>query len=317
MCPGSEQPGGVRPRRRRWRPPGSSAPRAWADAVGGERPGRAARAATASAAADRRRWRPDGLGQRGERGAHVVAGAGQHVDRAAIGHQVAGLARVGEERHGRLGVDQHQVAEAVELHRRELGEVGEALDGTAARRRARCGPGTSRRAAWLRCRGRRGLASTRPAPWKARPPTKRAAGSSPSRTVGDGRHGGVVDRGAVTGRRGVAGSAPSVQRHVGGEDQRGDLAGRTDRRRDRVGGVGGDGRRRRPTCGSRSTRCGPRSRCRTRAGRRTLVVGGVVADDVDDRGAGPCGRCAGWPGRCRGPVRGAAAWPPGWSAMRA
>ena len=42
------------------------------------------------------------------------------------------LLGVGEERHRRLGVDEDQVAEAVELHGGELGQVGEPVDRHAA-----------------------------------------------------------------------------------------------------------------------------------------------------------------------------------------
>ena len=42
----------------------------------------------------------DGVGQRGQRGAGVAVGTGQHVDRAAVGHEVARLVGIGEERHG-------------------------------------------------------------------------------------------------------------------------------------------------------------------------------------------------------------------------
>ena len=74
----------------------------------------------------------DGVGQRRQRGGGVAVGTGEHVDRAAVGHEVAGLVGVGEERHRRLGVDEDQVAQAVELHGGELGEVGEAVDRHAA-----------------------------------------------------------------------------------------------------------------------------------------------------------------------------------------
>src|SRR3546814_562632 len=58
---------------------------------------------------------------------------GKDVHLAALGHQVAGLAGIGEERDGRLGIDEDQVGQAVELHGGELGQVGEALHGHPTR----------------------------------------------------------------------------------------------------------------------------------------------------------------------------------------
>ena len=139
-------------------PSGRSAPSAAADRLGGERrrsdgPGRAglgrgdpspvprARSASASSGAG-----------------HVVGGPGHTVDLAAVGHEVAGLARVGEEGDRGRGVDQDQVADPVELRRGELGEVAEPLDGGQARRPASrragkvshksAGPGGRGQAGW-------------------------------------------------------------------------------------------------------------------------------------------------------------------------
>ncbi len=201
------------------------------------------------------------------------AAAGQDVDLAAVGHQVAGLARVGEERHRRLGVDQDQVGQPVELHGRELGQVAEALDGGQAGTpleaggerlgqqlgpgggghpadaavRPRCAQRPSRRRSSAARLARAQHGRRRPRWWR-RPPRCRPAGGR-------------------AGAEPVAGLEP---RHVGGQDQRGHLAGRPVRRRPRP-------RRRRrprssearPTCAASPTRCGPPSRCRSRAGRRT------------------------------------------------
>ena len=54
---------------------------------------------------------------------------GEHVHLAAGRHQVAGHARVGEERDRRLGAGQHQMLGAVQLGRGGLGEVRQPLDG--------------------------------------------------------------------------------------------------------------------------------------------------------------------------------------------
>jgi hypothetical protein len=47
---------------------------------------------------------------------------------AAVGHEVALLAGIGEERDRRLGVDENQMLEARELDGGELGEIGDPLD---------------------------------------------------------------------------------------------------------------------------------------------------------------------------------------------
>ncbi len=65
--------------------------------------------------------------QRSDRGGHVVLGDGQRMDGAAVGHEVAGPPRVGEERHRRGGVHEHEMAEPVKLHGGELGQIGQPL----------------------------------------------------------------------------------------------------------------------------------------------------------------------------------------------
>ena len=59
---------------------------------------------------------------------HVCGRRCKVVDLAAVGHEVALLARVREERHGCLGINQHQVLEPAQLDRRELRHVGDPLD---------------------------------------------------------------------------------------------------------------------------------------------------------------------------------------------
>jgi hypothetical protein len=51
-------------------------------------------------------------GQCFQAGGASCSGVRQGVHLAAFGYQFAGLARIGEERHRRLGVDQHQVIES-------------------------------------------------------------------------------------------------------------------------------------------------------------------------------------------------------------
>ena len=46
---------------------------------------------------------------------------------AADGDEVAGFAGIGEERHGRLGVNQNEMAHPLELGLRHLGQIGQAV----------------------------------------------------------------------------------------------------------------------------------------------------------------------------------------------
>ena len=87
---------------------------------------------------------------------------------------------------------------------------------------------------------------------------------------------------------------------------------------DRLGGVG------RPTLGRGLRRADPRRHVAGHGldvglelGVVLLVVGGVVADDVDDRHARPCGRCGGWPARCPAPGPRCSSVAAGRPAMRA
>ena len=271
------------PRRRRWRPRAAGRRWRW-------------RAPAASSGAGRpvgpgRRGEGDGrvggaeLGdERVEGGDRVVGAGGQHVDLAALGHEVAGLARVGEERDRRLGVDQHQVAEAVELHGGELGEVAEAVDGGqpgAALEAGGEGLAEQRRA------GRRGdpAGGDQARLPHARPPRKSAAFSPERRASATERTTAASTAVGAAGATGAAGVGALGPRHVGGQDQRGDAAAAASGPRPRPR----PRRRRRPRCV-----VGRAQPARHVAGdgldvgveRRVvlLVVRGVVADDVDDRG---------------------------------
>ena len=52
---------------------------------------------------------------------------------AALWHQIAELARVGEEGHRRLGIEEHEVPDSVEAHGGKLGQVAEPLDRRSSR----------------------------------------------------------------------------------------------------------------------------------------------------------------------------------------
>ena len=73
------------------------------------------------------------LDERLKAGERVLFGRRQLVHLAAVGHEVTLLAGVGEERDGRLGVDQDQVLVTRQLHRSELGQIGQPLDWRHAR----------------------------------------------------------------------------------------------------------------------------------------------------------------------------------------
>ena len=185
-----------------------------------------------------------------------------------VGHEVAGLVGIGEERHGRLRVDEDQVAQAVELHGGELGEVGEAVDRHPAG--AALEPSGERLGEELGAGGVGDAAGVDegvgPAGAPADEQARRLVALEHRRQLGDERGVDGGGRGRLDRGRGIAAVGPA---HVGRQDQRGDLARGTDGRGDGVGGVA----RRPPWCcrrtGSSSTRCARRSRCRSRAGRRT------------------------------------------------
>ena len=87
--------------------------------------GRGGRAAGCSAGVGLRRAQRGG--ELVQAGGGVLRRRGQHVHGAALRHQVAGLAGIGEERHRRFGIDQDQVLDAGELQRGQFGQVGDAL----------------------------------------------------------------------------------------------------------------------------------------------------------------------------------------------
>ena len=73
--------------------------------------------------------RTEQLGQGLERAGCVLPGTHQGVHGAPRGHQVAGLARVGEEGDGGLGLDQDEVLHPGQLGLGELGQIPQPVDG--------------------------------------------------------------------------------------------------------------------------------------------------------------------------------------------
>ncbi len=74
-----------------------------------------------------------GLGPFVQAGGAVLRRRGQHVHGAALGHQIACLARIGEEGHRRLRVHQDQVPHIGQLHPGQFGQVGDTLHRWQAR----------------------------------------------------------------------------------------------------------------------------------------------------------------------------------------
>ena len=139
-------------------PSGSSAPTTAATWLGVEVAGRAASGRPAAAGRRPRPAAPTGVGQRLQRADRVVALGGERVDLAALGHQVAGLAGVGEERHRRPGVDEHEVPHPASCISMNSARYARRSTVGTARARARGGRGRSRPAAsprWPRRPGRR------------------------------------------------------------------------------------------------------------------------------------------------------------------
>ena len=206
------------------------------------------------------------------------------VHLAAVGNEVARLAGVGEERDRRSRAGEHEVASALELHHRELREVGEALDRRDAR--AALDPSGERLARTLAPVAAAIRAAARSPGARAR-----AAAEEERRALAGAQDG----RDAVDGRRGNGGRSGSGHRSgddaalgprdVGGQDQRGHLPRRAERGGDGRGGVGARG------CSGLAAA----DPARDVAGdgldvgleRRVvlLVVRRVVADDVDHRSA--------------------------------
>ena len=210
-----------RPSRRSARRSGGRARGATPGAPGPDAEPRSSASASASSAPTRRRRRR------------------QLVHLAAVGHQVALLARVGEERHRRLGVDEDQVLEAAELRRGELGEVGEPLDGRAGRRRARAASGNL--GEQLRAGG--GGDPRRPATSassrSARPPSRiavRCRPGAPAATCDDGLGGRRRRRGGRRRGRRARRRRPRTRRRAGSASRpgRADPGRRRPRRRRRA-----------------------------------------------------------------------------------
>ena len=153
--------------------------------------------------------------------------AGEHVHLAAVGHEAARLAGVGEERHRRLRADQRRggasPASCADGH---LGQVRRAARTRARRRRAPARLGNVSRTAARRWRRRSAPAARRPAPARGG-----AAEQQRGRLARAQRLRGGLD-GPVAGPRaaratGSAAAGPRARSHddVGGQDQRGDPAG--------------------------------------------------------------------------------------------
>ena len=269
---GHEQPGGVGLVGRRSRPRAAARrsrlaiARAVSAPVGqlGPRRGRW-RGALGGARRARRR------APRARRRASIAVGQRASCTSQPSGTRSLGLAGVGEERHRRLRVDEHEVARCrSSCSCRELGEVAEPLDRGQARRRARAGPGTSRTAAWRRWpsaiarRGHEpGLAQ------RARRREQRgrlAATAAPSATASTALGVGLGAPRRRPASAGLARRRTTTRRRAGSAWR---PARRADGRGDRVGGVGADvvGLRRRAHPARHVA--GDASRCRTRAARRT------------------------------------------------
>ncbi len=302
-------------------PSGSSAPRAAAIDC--------ARRAAPVGASGRAAAGPGDVGRRAERVGQrragpptgVVGAVAEHVDLAALGHEVAGLARVGEERHRRLGVDQDQVLQPVQLHLGELGQVAEPLDRGQPGAPARAGPGRSRTAAW------------RPSP-----AATRAAATSPASPQRPGRR--RAARPARRERRTSATTAATWSASTGGRRRGRDRRGRaraprtTTRRPAGSGWRPGPGRTMAAATASAASAATSSLVARgadpARAARWParldvalerrvvlLVVGGVVADDVHDRREAPAGVVEVGQAVAEARARGAAASRPACPAMRA
>ena len=253
---------------------------------------------------------PDELGHGLQRAGGVVPSGGQHVHLAPVGHEVAGPARVGEERDRRDGVDQHEVTQPGQLLLGHLREVLDLLDGRDPgpalgagdeRLPEQPGPGAGGDAG----RGEQRL-----------PAQRRTAEQDRHRLARPQHLGDLFDRlGADGGPRSSGPSAPpgwrrrSTTRRRAGSAWPPDRAGRWRRGPPRPSP--GTGPRCAPADRSSPRRCGPRCRCPTPAGRRSGRGTWRGRRRCSRRGSPPAGRCGGWRARCRGRARGAAACTPG------
>ena len=299
-------------------PSGSSAPIACATASALSAPVGRVGPRRGLAAARRRAARRRASASASSAAARVVGRAGQHVDLAAVGHEDRSAC---PDRRRTTPAPSRRRARGGARPRaahRELGRgsARRSIGGSPAPRSRRVGKvsassfapvalrerGRAHQARARAARGRRGTArQARPsaAPWPRARSQRRRPRPLARRACGFGHDAAVEPR------------------HVGGQDQRGDLPRRPLRRRDGLGRVRARllGPLRRADPAGDVARHGLDVGLELRVVVR--VVGRVVADDVHDRDACPCGRCAGSRGRCRGPARGAAAWRPGRPAMRA
>ena len=200
------------------------------------------------------------------------------------------------------------MAQALELHRRELGEVREPVD--------RHAPGAPLEAGGERLGEQLGAGGVGDAAGVDEGTGAAGAPADEQRrrfvALEDG--GELGDEGGIGGDRtgrghgggGVTAVGPA---HVGRQDQRGHLTGRADRRGDRVGGVAGDGLG--AVGGADPARHVARDGLDValELGVVLLVVGGVVADDVHDRREGLAGVVQVGEGVAEARARGAAGWP--------
>ena len=181
----------------------------------------------------------DHVGEVLERADRVVGPGRQHVHVAAVRHEVAGLLGVGEERHRRLGVDEHQVAQSVELCRHELGEITEPLE--------RWAPGAALQAGGERLAEQLGAGGVGDATRGHEARLARHAATDEQRGrftrheyLGHGVDDVVGDSNSPRRQGRLHRLGALAPRHVGGQDQRRHLAGRSQRGGHGFGGVAGD-----------------------------------------------------------------------------
>ena len=227
----------------------------------------------------------DHVGQPLQRVDGVVAAAREHVHGAAVGHEVARPARIGEEGNGRARAREDQVLDAGELSLDVLGEIADALDRRQSR--AALEPRGERLDEELRagadadpaCRAQRGLARRGAA-------DQEQALLTGAQHVGDPRDLRIRhDR--APGNGGRRGSPAAVRpRHVRRQHQRRDASRRRHRGGDRLRCVGAD-------VGDVLRRLHPAAepageQLDVRVQRRVVlpVIRRVVADDVHDRREG-------------------------------
>jgi hypothetical protein len=185
------------------------------------------------------------------------------------GHQIARLARVGEERHRRCGVDEDRCWSRRAASDGELGEVGQAVVGSAARRRARWRVGkVSASSLDPVASAIRPAATQTPLPQRPPPRNRRSArrrGSSASS---------ATTSGATAAGRPPASAAAvdpgSVQQTSAGRISVATWDGRASEAATASAASAADSSVVVERCGpSRGDTLRPRSRCRTRAARRT------------------------------------------------